>query len=55
MEIGTKVTWTISDKNMLGLFLKENDGIAEVMCYQMGNVNCKLKVCININLLKIVN
>jgi hypothetical protein len=52
MEIGQKVTWKISNKIMLGLFIEQNDGIAEIMCYQMGDVNCRLRVCINIDLLK---
>lgn len=53
MEIGQKVTWTLSNKVMLGLFMEEKDGIAEIMCYQMGDVNCRLRVCINIDLIKL--
>ena len=51
METGDKVTWKISNQVMFGLFLQETNGIAEIICYQMGNVNCKLRVCINIDLL----
>ena len=54
MEIGQKVTWKISKKIMFGLFIEENNGMAEIMCYQMGDVNCRLRVCINIDLLKTV-
>jgi hypothetical protein len=54
METGQKVTWTISNKTMYGLFLEENNGMAEIICYQMGDVNCKLRVFINIDLLKTV-
>lgn len=54
MEIGQKVTWTISNKIMFGLYLEENNGIAEIICYQMGDVNCRLRVCINKDLLKAV-
>ena len=54
MEIGQKVTWVISNKIMLGLFMEEKDGIAEIICYQMGDINCRLRVCINIELLKTI-
>ena len=37
---------------MFGLYLEENNGIAEIICYQMGDVNCRLRVCINKDLLK---
>lgn len=53
MEIGQKVTWTIRNQIMLGLFMEEKDGMAEIICYQMGDVNCRLKVCINIDLIKL--
>ena len=53
MEIGTKVTWTPEfGKTMIGLFMQEENDIAEVMCIQMGNINCRLKVFVDMHLIK---
>ena len=54
MEIGSKVTWEASNKIMQGLFLQENEGIAEIICYQMGQLNCHLRVFVDINAIKAV-
>ena len=53
MEIGQKVTWKISNKIMLGLFMQITDnGKAEVICYLMNDINCHLRVFVEPNLLK---
>ena len=49
MEIGVKVTWEAANKRMEGLFLQEEKGIAEVICFKMGNGNCRLRVFVDIN------
>ena len=52
MEIGSKVTWKASNKTMQGLFLQEQNGVAEVICFQMGDVNCRLRVFVDYNTLE---
>ena len=52
MEIGSKVTWEAANKIMQGLFLEEKEGIAEIICYQMGQLNCHLRVFVDFNLIK---
>jgi len=53
MEIGQKVKWQIDEKIFEGLFIQITDnGKAEIICYSMNNVNCKLRVFVEPNLLK---
>jgi hypothetical protein len=51
MQIGQTVTWAASGKQMKGLFMQVNNNIAEVICFQMGNLNCHLRVFVSIDLL----
>ena len=53
MEIGQKVKWKIDEKTYEGLFMQVTDkGKAEIICYSMNNVNCHLRVFVELNLLK---
>jgi hypothetical protein len=53
MEIGQKVTWKIDEKTYEGLFMQiTNNGKAEIICYLMNNINCRLRVFVELNLLK---
>jgi hypothetical protein len=47
MQVGDKVKWKSSDKEMEGLFMQCTDGIAEIICYKMGELNCHLRVFVN--------
>lgn len=54
METGVQVTWDAAGKKMKGLFLqKVKNNQAEVICFQMGNLNCHLRVFVDISILKI--
>jgi len=56
MEIGQKVYWNIGDKIIEGLFIQINeDNKAEIICYSMNKVKCKLRVFVDLSLLKINN
>ena len=47
MQVGDKVKWKSSDKEMEGLFMQCTDRIAEIICYKMGELNCHLRVFVN--------
>lgn len=51
MEIGQTVIWTSAGKQMKGLFMQVCENTAEVICFQMGNLNCHLRVFVPIDLL----
>lgn len=45
MEIGQKVKWTPNHgKQCRGIFREYKDNFAIVICYQMGDIQCHLKV-----------
>lgn len=55
MEIGDKVKWCVGNKQMQGLFMQIIDKNAEIICYQMGNIRCHLRVFVPIELISLDN
>lgn len=53
MEIGQKVYWIVDDKKYEGLFIELNsNNLAEIICYSMNGVSCKLRVFVELDKVK---
>ena len=49
MEIGEKVYWIVDNKKNEGLFMQiTNNKLAEVICYSMNGVKCRLRVFVDV-------
>ena len=54
MEIGQKVYWIIDDKKNEGLFMQiTENNLAEVICYSMNGLNCRLRVFVNPKIIQV--
>lgn len=55
MEIGQKIYWYVDNKKNEGLFIELNsNNLAEIICYSMNGVSCRLRVFVEIEKIKTI-